>query len=347
MQDSGGVSRILSVKLNYLIDKYHYEIFVINTNQNNLGFFYEFNSQIKFFVIDTKQLFNYKKELNVLIDTIEPDIILNCDNGLKGSLLPYLITRKMPLIYERHCSRNISASSLFEKFKLTLSNWLLQMSINSYKYFIVLNEEEKNDWKSVNIQVLSNPLWFSLPKSSNKKDSKIVIAVGRHSYEKGYDKLILIWELVVKTHPDWVLKIYGYMGENLLLKRMVSDKNLESNIQFYDPIDNVEKIYSEASMLLSTSESEAFGLVLIEAMAFGKPVIAFDGTSGTKTIIQNKENGFLVKENDMDAFVEKVNLLIGDKNLRYKMGEKAKSSIEKYNLNKIMKHWDSVFKSLY
>ncbi len=346
LQNSGGVARILSVKLNYLIETFNYNISVINSNQNEDNFFYDFNTKIKFYDLNTKNLIRYKKELNEIICKVKPHIIINCDNGLKGSLLPYLIITDAALIYERHCSKNISVSSFKERFKLKLSNLLLQKSLNKYHNFIVLNDEEKKDWNDENVQVITNPLWLDVSKKKNTTDYKIVVAVGRQSYEKRYDKLIDIWKKVIDKNPNWLLRIYGEKNNQLPLDKLVLEKNLENNIQIYSPINDVEKIYSEASMLLSTSESEAFGLVLIEAMAFGRPVIAFEETSGSKTIIKNGENGFLIKSNDLKTYVQKINLLIKDKDLRFKMGENAKKSVRKYNLINIMKQWQDLFNSI-
>lgn len=346
LQGSGGVARILSVKLNYLIEKYDYEISVINSNQIDDDFFFDYDSRIKIYAVKSKSFFKYKRLINSFINKANPDIIINCDNGLKGSLIPFLIEKRVPLIYERHCSKSISVSSLFEKIKLALSNLLLQININAYNCFVVLNEEEKKDWNSNNIMVIPNPLWFNVSKSVNSIENKTVVAVGRHSYEKRYDKLLQIWELVSKQYPDWVLKIYGAEDEKLSLKKMVLDNNLEKHIKFYNPVKSIDKIFSKASILLSTSESESFGLVLIEAMAFGLPVIAFNGTSGAKTIIQNNKNGFLVFEDDIDLFVEKINFLISNKKIRDEIGEKAKRSTERFDLTTIMISWDTLFKSI-
>lgn len=346
LQNSGGVARILSVKLNYLIEKYDYNISVINSNQKNNIFFYDFNGQIKFFSINTNHLFEYKKELNVLINNIEPDIIVNCDNGLKGSLLPYLINSKAPLIYERHCGKNISIETLIEKFKLMASNFILERSINKYKEFIVLNDKEKQDWDRSDIQIIPNPLWLNLKHKKKECNSKIAIAVGRHSFEKRLDRLIAIWAKVVEKHPDWGLKIYGERNKNIQLEKLVNKLNIEKNIQFNNPTNDVEKIYSEACMLLTTSVSESFGLVLIEAMAFGIPVIAFGGTSGTETLIDDGVNGFLVKQNETKTYIEKTNLLIENAMQRKQMGENARKSLESFNIDYIMILWHNLFQSI-
>lgn len=346
IQGSGGISRILSVKLNYLITTFNYQVTILETNKKGNAFFYDFNESIIFKYIDSKNIFKYKKELNKQIEAINPDIIVNCDNGLKGTLLTYLIPKNTSLIYERHCSKNIDVASLFEKIKLKLSNLLLQHHIEKYAAFVVLNTYEKNNWKASNIIVLPNPSWVVDIKNNSLNSTKIVIAVGRHDHVKAYHKLIKIWESVVITHPLWILKIYGQKNENLLLEKMAISLNLENNIQFLDPINDVDKIYSGAEILLSTSLSESFPMVFLEAMAYGIPVMSFEGTSGLSDLVKHGKNGFLIKNNNMSDYIEKLNFLIGDEIIRQKMGKIARKSINKFNLHTIMKQWQDLFKTI-
>ena len=347
LQGSGGVARILSVKLNYLIRVLNYEVFVIETNKKNEEFFYDFDERITFNYIHTKNVIKYKKELKRWVNKLNPDVIVNCDNGLKGSLLSYIESSKKKLIYERHCSKNIAVSGFKEQIKLKLSNLLLQFHIKKYAYFIVLNSDEAKNWTGENIEVVPNPLWFPKQIKIKRTPNKIVTAVGRHAYEKGYGKLLNIWEDVIKNHPDWMLKIYGEKNKNVPLETMVVNKGLERNIKLFDPIDNVEKIYSEANMLLSTSISESFPLVFVEAMAYGLPVVSFEGTSGLTALVENNKNGFLIKNNDASSYIEKVNLLIENENLRHKMGDYAKNSVErKLGLVDIMERWHQLFNSI-
>ncbi len=345
LKGTGGVSRVLSVKLNYLIENYSYKISVFDSNNFNNGFFYDFNDEIGFYFSNSKNIFEYKRQLNNVVSIVNPDIIINCDNGLKGSLLPFLINERVPLVYERHCSKNISVKSFCQQFKLKLSNFFLEKSINEYKSFIVLNKEEKKNWNGSNLEVITNPLWFNLSSKSKKSDNKVVVAVGRHSYEKRYDKLINIWNEVSKEHPDWILKIYGKKNDKIPLEKLALDKNILSTVEFNNPIDDIEKLYSEVSMLLTTSESESFGLVLIEAMAYGIPVIAY-ATTGSNNIIINGFNGFVVKQNDEKKYIEKINILIKNRNFRNQMGENAKSSLGKYDIDSIMIEWHNLFMSI-
>lgn len=343
IQGSGGVSRILSVKLNYLITVFNYQVAIIETNKNGNGFFYDFDKSISFHYINTKNIFKYNKELKSCINAINPDIIANCDNGLKGALLTYLIPKNKIIIYERHCSKYVAVPNLYARIKLKLTTILLQYHIERYTAFIVLNSHEKNNWYGSNIIVMPNPSWFLDEKTNNPKNTKVAIAVGRHDHVKAYNKLIKIWERVVKSNPDWMLKIYGEKNKDLALELLVKNLSLENNVKFMDPVNDVEKIYAEAKMLLSTSISESFPMVFLEAMAYGIPVISFEGTSGLSDLVKNGENGFLVTNHNTLGYVEKINTLILNENLRNKMGEHAKASITKFNIHAVMKQWDNLF----
>lgn len=349
LQGSGGVSRILSVKLNHLIENYGYTVHVITTNNKSDTFFYGFNSNIVFHKIDFEDfglshLLKYKNRLQEIADEINPNVIINCDNGLKGSLLPYLINTAA-LIYERHGSRHLKTFTRIEGLKNKLANFILDRSLHKYKAFIVLNEEEKKHWNANNVKVLSNPLWFNPLQRTNKLQNKVALAIGRHSVEKQFDVLLKTWQKVVVDFPDWTLKVYGEKDDKLKLENLVDKLNLKNHVQLYKPTKNIDQVYKNASMLLNTSSSEAFGLVIMEAMAFGLPVIAFDAVSGPKALILNEKNGFLVKNNDVQAYADRVRILIQDEKLRQAMGKSSKESVKKLNLESIMKQWHHLFQS--
>lgn len=351
LQGSGGVSRILSVKLNHLIETYGYTIHVITTNNKFDTFFYEFNSNIVFHKIDFKDfglshLFKYKKRLQELVNKINPNVIINCDNGFKGALLPYLINTKAALIYERHSSRCIEVNTHIENLKKHFANFLLDRSLDKYKAFIVLNKEEKKQWKGNNVKVLSNPLWFKPQQNINDLHNKVVLAIGRHSKEKQFDILLKIWKKVIVDFPDWTLEIYGEKDDENKLENLVKEFNLGNHVKLFKPTKNIDQVYRKGSMLLNTSSSEAFGMTIIEAMAFGLPVVAFDSVSGPKELITDKKNGFLVKTNHAKCYADKVKLLIGNEKLRHAMGQNAKASVKPFDIKAVMFEWHSLFQLL-
>ena len=188
-------------------------------------------------------------------------------------------------------------------------------------------------------------MWFKTNQFPNL-NSKKVITVARHSYEKGLDRLLLIWEKVVEKYPDWRLEIYGKYSADLNLEQLAQSLKINDNVSFYEPVNDINYKYLNASFYIMTSHYEGFPMVLLEAMASGLPCIAYDCPCGPRAIIQNNENGFLIENGNIDAFVQKMELLIEDDIMREQMGHNAKNSVSKYDLEIIMQRWKLLFEEL-
>ena len=147
--------------------------------------------------------------------------------------------------------------------------------------------------------------------------------------------LLHIWRLVHERYPDWCLHIYGGYGEeqDSILAKI---KQMDANIQVHEATSNMMEKYRESSILLMTSSYEPFGLVLPEAMSCGLPVVAFDCPYGPADIITNGVDGFLVRNRDIQQFVDKVCLIIENEELRSEMGQNGIKAAERYKKDLIM-----------
>jgi len=114
----------------------------------------------------------------------------------------------------------------------------------------------------------------------------------------------------------------------------------------HSPVSDVKVEYLNSSIFVLPSRYEGFGLVLIEAMACGVPVVSFDCDNGPRSIITNGEDGFLIPTFDIDAFADKLIQLMLDKNLRMTMGEKALRSAAQYDIDRIGLQWKQLFDEL-
>ena len=349
--EEGGVQRVLSIKTNYLIEKFGYEISVVTQNEGHENLFFEFHKKINFRDISLKSnkafnLLQYKKQLQQHIKQFEPDCIIVCDFALKSFSIPLLLDTKIPIIFEAHGSKfNEHKESFFLGFINKLKYHYRNYCASRFLFFVALSEESLKEWSLSNGLVISNPLWFETTKYADLKAKK-VMAVARHSHEKGIDRLLKIWKLVVAKHPDWLLEIYGKPSEELGLQNLAKRINIDKSVVFLNPVKNIQDKYSEASLFVMTSRNEALPMVLIEAMASGLSCVAYDCPVGPKAIIIDNENGFLIEDGNQNSFVEKLDLLMEDENLRIKMSENAKRSVEKYDLDSIMNQWKNLFESI-
>ena len=347
----GGVARVLSIKANFFLEKLGFEVHILTQNNGNFPLFYSFNQKIVFhdMILNGSglQFINsYRKALNNKIKAISPDIILVCDNGLKAYTIPFILKTKIPIVFECHGSIFIEEKKNNKFQFLNQLNLLFKdYSVNKFAKFVALSDESLKEWNVTNGVVIPNPLWFKTTQFSNL-NSKKVITVARHSYEKGLDRLLLIWVKVVEKYPDWRLEIYGKYSADLNLEQLAQSLNINDNVSFYEPVKDINYKYLNASFYVMTSHYEGFPMVLLEAMASGLPCIAYDCPCGPRAIIQNNENGFLVENGNLDVFVQKLELLIEDENLRLQMGKNAQESVKIYNLDSIMQKWKSLFEDL-
>lgn len=253
------------------------------------------------------------------------------------------------MIYERHVSKSIEMRhylSALKKWSIRIKWILMEILAKNYDKFVVLTNGNKNEWKSLqNMEVIANPLSF-YPKESSSTQNRKVIAVGKQSYQKGYDLLLEAWQEVVKKLHGWQLNIYGKFDESQQLEQKANELNIAKNVNFYPPEKNIQSKYLESSIYVMSSRFEGFGMVLIEAMACGVPCVSFDCPHGPADIINDGEDGFVVENGNIKALANKIILLIEDMELRKKMGANAKKNIKRYLPGNIVPQWDKLFRTL-
>ncbi|GGK60447.1 MULTISPECIES: glycosyltransferase family 4 protein [Flavobacteriaceae] len=352
---SGGLERVLAVKASYLADILGYEVAILTLNNGHNQPFYKFSTKIKLHDIKVVgNLFNYilsyRKGIKKVLKNIKPNVISVCDDGFKGLLFPVLFGKSIPVIYERHVSKQIENKkddiSIVQSLKTTLKFGLMNFGATQFHKFVVLTNGNLKEWKELNnIDVIPNPLPFNSLEQSAHTNKKVLV-VGKQSYQKGYDRLLAVWSLVSKKYPDWKLEVYGKLNPELGLEARTKELGIDTNVKFYPPVEDIQEKYKEASIYIMTSRFEGFGMVLIEAMSFGVPCVAFDCPHGPSDIIQNGEDGFLIANGDIDTFAFKLMDLMENKSLRQQLGTNAIDHVHRFNVTEVVKKWDTLFKSL-
>jgi len=345
---SGGLERVLSIKASLLAEDYGYEVHIVVLNEAVTKPFYRFSPKLIFHNVDAtgnplSYTVAYIKGMRAIVQQIQPDLISVCDDGLKGFFFPKIIGKQIPIIYERHASIHLSDnSSLKDRFRIKM----MRMLSGTFSKFVVLTNANKNEWPHKNnLVAIPNPVSFYPDTSSSLHNNKVIV-VGSHSFNKGYDMLLNAWKLIVKQNPDWELHIYGKLDRDAVFVKMANKLKLSASVFFHQPQQDIVSCYLDASLLVLSSRTEGFGMVLIEAMACGLPCVSFDCPSGPGDIISHGEDGLLVPKGDSEALAEALLVLMENKALRQKMGKKAKENVKRFLPELIVKQWDELFKSL-
>lgn len=361
----GGMERVLLNKVRYFVEEKEWEVVVVTTDQHSRPSFYPFPEGVRMIDLGVnysddngkpfhKKLFGYfrrrlehRKRLAALLEQERPDIV-DCFYPGESSFVPSLKdgSRKVMELHQsklfHHQYNRSGLMGLADKVRARMDEKL----VRRFDRFVVLTEEDAGMWGEMpGIRVIPNAANFIADKYSDCT-AKRVIAVGRLDYQKSFDRLILVWEKVHQQMPDWTLDIFGQGEWKEMLQRMIDERALQDSIRLMEPTKNIGKEYSESSMLVMSSHYEGFPMVMVEAMACGLPAVSFDFKCGPKDIIKDGENGVIVPDGDIDALAETMMKLMGDDELRKRMGEEAKKVVETYSEEKVMSKWMKLYEEI-
>lgn len=292
-----GMERVLTMKANYLALQGH-EIHIIITDGGDKKPYFPLEESVKVHQLNIdfeepyKHFFLYrvwlyllkmhklKRALNMCLSHIRPDITIS------------LLRRDINVIDKMKDGSVKIGEIHFDRLHYRYFNALwLPSVINSYiqlrwmgnlvrklrklSKFVVLTYEDLLYWTELdNVMVIPNPVSF-FPERGSDCRNKQVIAVGRYVEQKGFDRLIPAWRKVIDKHPDWVLKIYGDGWMRYQLQCCIEELHLSENCVLEKPVSDIIVKYQESSIFVLSSRFEGMGLVIVEAMACGLPVVAY------------------------------------------------------------------------
>lgn len=365
-----GTERVLIDKMNYLANQEDIEVIVITHEQGNHPFAYPLSSKVTHVDLNVRFLtlfkYNiivrlikrkqYKKLLvakfNELISNIRPSIVV------ATTYYPYLLTliNSSPHYLKKVLESHIDIRYLHSNDPQTKKNLIkrirsihnmnnLNSEARSFDILVTLDDKDAVDWsKYLRTQVIINVVHLNDTSRISNQESKHIIFVGRYTVQKGIPDLFRVWEKVFDKHPDWYLDLYGDGDIKEIPYTEEYRKNKNIHVHPSDP--DIFSRYIESSIFVLTSLFEPFGLVIVEAMSCGLPVVAFDCPSGPANIINDGVDGFLIKNRDIDEFAEKLCMLIESPQLRLEIGKSAVLSSQRYSAEQVMPQWICLFNEL-
>ncbi len=169
-----------------------------------------------------------------------------------------------------------------------------------------------------------------------------VVAAGRLVEQKRFDLLIRAFAKIAPRHPDWSLVIHGEGGLRPDLERLVEDSGLRGRVRLPGWTADLSAELAKGDLFALSSGYEGFGNVIAEALVAGLPVVSFDCPSGPAEIIRHEVDGLLVPPLDVDALAAALGRLMGDQDLRLRMGARAPEALERFSLESTLARWDDL-----
>lgn len=308
-------------------------------------------SKIAMYLYILGRILEHKKKMHALLNSISPDIVVSTGNYEKLFLAKLRIRSHPVIIREIHFVKNYrlldarnAKETVIAKIREVLDYGL---SINKYDKIVVLTKEDKEkNWKnSHKVLVVPNPI-TRISKELSTLDNKTVITVGRLVFQKNFQSLISAWSQVEKIHPDWRLEIYGEGPLKDKLQNQIDELGLSKSILLKGYSNDIMQCMTDSSLFVLSSIYEGFALVLLEAMNCGLPLVAYSCPCGTRDIIQEGRNGFLVPLNDEGLLAERIGFLIDNEAERRRMGKIAYDMSQSYTIDHIIEKWMTLFRTL-
>lgn len=361
---TGGLGRIVIDKINWLVE-HGYDVTLCNIERVDVVPAYPLDSRVKLIRGDIstvpgnaltrlKGVLGAVNRVKEIIDEVNPDVIVNAHCPLVTWILPF-VRKDIPKIIECHQSRQgleVLDRWAMNGFSRWLHRWSIRWIYGLYDRFVVLTSGDKKAWNNKNCIVIPN---FSNYSSDNvvAHEEKIehgqIIMIARLVPQKRIDLMIKAWAKIAKDYPDWHVKVLGggEYGSNYVeeLKSLIKSLNVEDSFFMPGAVADVTYDLEESDIMCLTSEYEGFGIVLIEAMNKGVPVMAFEYV-GVDDIIEDGVDGYVVPFGDINTYAERLKNLMTSKETRQRFSKTALESVKKFDKNRIMPRWEELFSSL-
>ena len=170
----------------------------------------------------------------------------------------------------------------------------------------------------------------------------MVLGVGRLEREKGFDLLVRAFAEASRRHRGWELVIAGDGSQLAALAALAASCGVADRVRLPGTQADIRHLYAAADVFALPSRFEGFPNALLEAMAAGLPSVAADCPAGPREIIRDGQDGLLVGTEDVDALAEALSRLIGDADLRGRLGAAAATVAQRYDPDRIQQRWDAL-----
>lgn len=210
--------------------------------------------------------------------------------------------------------------------------------------FVLLTAEDADRWAvdgMSNADSMPNPLHVE-PTTTSPLTDKVVVRLGRLSFEKGQDLLLEAWAQIAERNPDWRLRLYGSGPEEASLHRMAADLGL-TTVEFPGATADLEGALTGASIFALSSREEGFPMSILESMAYGLPTVAFDCAPGVHELLTHEVDGLIVTLGNTAEFAAQLERLMNDPGLGAKLGHAATTSVQRFSADVIVDRWERLF----
>lgn len=271
------------------------------------------------------------------------DVLIEVDTMLTLFTLPATVGLSVRRIAWEHCHFDEDLGRRARR----VARWL---AARFDEAVVVLTERDRARWRAgiahirANVIVVPNPLPFPFPPISATNESRTALAVGRLTSPKGFDVLLHAWALARSAMEGWQLRIIGDGECRPQLEALCADLGIADSVAMPGATANVRAEYEHAGLFCLSSRYEGFGLVLLEAMAYGLPIVSTHCETGPRELLRNQENAYVVQVDDVKEMAEALVTLTRTDSavLRQRITAGARKSAAAFTIDRVAAAWISL-----
>ena len=346
LNSSGGTERVTSLITNELVQR-HYNILILSLVDGSSPFF-NLDKHIQTHTLYPKKI-SFKRNFVGAVWKIRQFLKNHKVNAL-------VVVDSISCLFTVPATVGLDIKHLcWEHFNFKNNNGVRLRDVSRVwaarycDYVITLTERDKELWKlglnkiKANIIAIPNPTAYENIDHVSRLDAKVVLALGHLTPVKGFDLLIQAWSQVCRANNDWILCLLGSGEEEEALKNQAKSLNIADRIDFVAATKNVEQYYRACAFYCLSSRFEGLPMVLLEAQAFGLPIISFDCETGPSEVVVDNINGWLVDNGDVEALSERLLTAINIDNSTYQeLSNQAKSSSQRFSVSHVVDSWHDI-----
>jgi len=349
--NSGGAERVLSTLSNELIGDYEVVIITLVACSP----FYRLNTNIKVVycqeqITPSKNIIEALKSNYSLYKKIKFHLKRNnvdiCIGFMTTSnVLATLASKKcrIPVIISERNNPYMEDQKLSSLWK-----WMRKRVYPLANKIIVQTEKIKSYYEGQiseqKLHIIPNPINPDFKDTPIGTKENIILNVGRLTDQKAQGVLIQAFSNVKPN--GWKLHIVGEGPNRVKLEKLINELNMQDHIKLLGRSNAIASHYQQSKIFAFTSIYEGFPNALMEAMYFGLACISTNCPTGPSELIENNKNGYLIPVDSPSQLKDKLNLLMSNDTQCATMGNAARASMHRFNIETIANEWTILFKNI-
>ncbi|MCH4853772.1 glycosyltransferase family 4 protein [Bifidobacterium pseudolongum] len=347
---SGGTERVTCLISNMLQSTNDYNIVIISLNETHGGIKFPLQDQVRTARINkTPRSGIYRfpivcARLAHLVRQYKVDVLIDVDGILDLYSIPVKILTRVKLISWEHFNYHQNPDVPYRKVSRQLAGIFASAIVTLTKQD-QQNYEQNLKFKRAKILTIPNPMILQVTHPYTQ-DSKTIVSAGRLTYQKGFDMLVDVAAQILPQRPDWQWLVLGDGEDHDVLVEQARERGLSKQLHFLGRTDDLGAYLEQAAFFVMTSRFEGLPMVLLEAKAYGLPLVSFDCETGPQEIIQDEVNGFLIPCFDMDYMAKQIDALIESSAERVEFAKHTEKGNIEFQPDSVQAKWLHLLESV-